>query len=165
MAVSVGTGGGSSRRKSLDAEINLVPFIDLLSMCICFLLITAVWIQVGSVQVKQSHGTDAAASSPQQLEMDVQFSSPRSLAVQVKKGGKAVKKMAIEASAQEGLSSKFDVALKGMIESLGGNRKDLFASAMITPKSGVPYGDMVSVMDVLRKYQIANLGVVPTRAK
>ncbi len=57
-----GLGGGNGRRKSLDAEINLVPFIDLLSMCICFLLMTAVWMQVGAVQVKQSHGTDAAAT-------------------------------------------------------------------------------------------------------
>ena len=29
--------------KPLDAAINLVPFIDLLSCCISFLLITAVW--------------------------------------------------------------------------------------------------------------------------
>ena len=46
--VSSGKGG----RKSLDAAINLVPFIDLLSCCISFLLITAVWVNLGRPEVK-----------------------------------------------------------------------------------------------------------------
>lgn len=36
----------------MDAEINLVPFIDLLSCCICFLMQTAVWSQVAKIDVK-----------------------------------------------------------------------------------------------------------------
>lgn len=35
--------GGGNGRKSVDSEINMVPFIDLLMCLICFLLITAVW--------------------------------------------------------------------------------------------------------------------------
>lgn len=38
-------------RKALDASINLVPFIDLLSCCISFLLITAVWTRLSAVDV------------------------------------------------------------------------------------------------------------------
>ena len=51
MAMPATKGG----RKSLDAAINLVPFIDLLSCCISFLLITAVWVQLASVPV--AHGS------------------------------------------------------------------------------------------------------------
>jgi biopolymer transport protein TolR len=40
---------GKSGRKSLDAAINLVPFIDLLSCCLSFLLITAVWSQLAAI--------------------------------------------------------------------------------------------------------------------
>jgi biopolymer transport protein ExbD len=40
--VDVG-GGGKGGRKSLDSEINMIPFIDLLMVTISFLLITAVW--------------------------------------------------------------------------------------------------------------------------
>lgn len=36
-------GGGTGKRKSLDSEINMIPFIDLLMVTISFLLITAVW--------------------------------------------------------------------------------------------------------------------------
>jgi len=41
--------GNSGNRKTLDAAMNLVPFIDLLSCCISFLLITAVWSQLAAV--------------------------------------------------------------------------------------------------------------------
>jgi biopolymer transport protein ExbD len=39
MSATSGMGGG----KSVNVELNLVPFIDLLSTLICFLLITAAW--------------------------------------------------------------------------------------------------------------------------
>ncbi|MBC6415896.1 MAG: biopolymer transporter ExbD [Bdellovibrionales bacterium] len=43
----------SSGRKT-NIELNLVPFIDLMSVCIIFLLITAVWTQVSMVQLGNS---------------------------------------------------------------------------------------------------------------
>jgi len=36
--------GGDSKKKQTNAEINMVPFIDLLMCTIAFLLITAVWV-------------------------------------------------------------------------------------------------------------------------
>ena len=48
-------------KKHLDFELNLIPCIDLLSVCICFLLLTAVWLQVGSLSVKQAIGGQSAA--------------------------------------------------------------------------------------------------------
>src|SRR5260370_20133277 len=47
---------GKGGKKALDAELNLVPFIDLLSCCISFLLITAVWTQIAGLQVASSGG-------------------------------------------------------------------------------------------------------------
>ena len=41
--VDVSDGGGGKKR-SINAEINLVPFIDLLFVTLAFLLITAVWV-------------------------------------------------------------------------------------------------------------------------
>ena len=46
-------GGGKKKKKSLDAVINVVPAIDLLSCCITFLLYTAVWTQISRLQVQQ----------------------------------------------------------------------------------------------------------------
>ena len=40
--------------KSVNVDLNLVPFIDLMSVCISFLLITAVWTQVSMIQLGSS---------------------------------------------------------------------------------------------------------------
>jgi len=56
------TPSGKGGKKPLDAAINLVPFIDLLSCCISFLLITAVWTQLARMDVTQK-GQGAAGST------------------------------------------------------------------------------------------------------
>ena len=48
--------GGKSNRKPLDATINLVPFIDLMAVTISFLIMTAVWTQIGRLQVSNGGG-------------------------------------------------------------------------------------------------------------
>jgi biopolymer transport protein TolR len=52
MAVVV-DGGGGDRKKPLSAELNLVPYIDLLTCMVAFLLITAVWTQLARLEVQQ----------------------------------------------------------------------------------------------------------------
>jgi len=44
--------GSGPGKRALDAALNLVPFIDLLSCCIAFLLITAVWSQSAQLSAK-----------------------------------------------------------------------------------------------------------------
>jgi biopolymer transport protein TolR len=60
---------GKGGKKSLDAAINLVPFIDLLSCCISFLIITAVWTQLARMNVTQkgqaAAGTEQDNPNPQ----------------------------------------------------------------------------------------------------
>ncbi len=157
MAVSVGSSGGSGRRKSLDAEINLVSFIDLLSMCICFLLMTAVWLEVGSVQVKQSHGTEAAAAS-NSYELDLKFQGATRAQVIIKKSGRVAHKMNLSAGTAAELAQRLDAGIGTWLASVPG--VDVSA-AMLTPNSAVSYGELVGVMDVLRRHKIVNLGVVP----
>lgn len=45
---------GGTDRRSVNIDLNLVPFIDLMSVCITFLLITAVWTQVSMIQIGSS---------------------------------------------------------------------------------------------------------------
>jgi biopolymer transport protein ExbD len=52
MAVSI-DGGGGDRKKPLNADLNLVPTIDLLTCMVAFLLITAVWTQLARLKVDQ----------------------------------------------------------------------------------------------------------------
>ncbi|MEW5853288.1 MAG: biopolymer transporter ExbD [Myxococcota bacterium] len=56
--------GGKGKKKSLDAVINLVPFIDLLSSLIAFLLMTAVWTQIATLQVGQQGSNNPTPPPP-----------------------------------------------------------------------------------------------------
>lgn len=50
----VSDSGGRGGRRSTSAELNLVPFIDLMSVLITFLLTTAVWTQISMMQIGSS---------------------------------------------------------------------------------------------------------------
>jgi biopolymer transport protein ExbD len=159
-SVGGGAPSGGSRRKTLDAEVNLIPFIDLLSMCICFLLMTAVWVELGAVQVKQSHGTEAKASARDSVEMELKFVSSTAIEVQIKRGGRIIQKAQVKGKDSQMLFVELDRS----IPQWTGKGSEV-SSAMITPSAHASYGDLVSAMDVLRRHQIMNLGVVPVRGE
>lgn len=71
---AVGVSPGMDSRKPLNAELNLVPFIDLLSCCISFLLITAVWTQLDAIAVQQVGGGDGShiEDSPSPVQVVVE---------------------------------------------------------------------------------------------
>lgn len=59
--ISFGGGGG---KKSVDLVIPLVPFIDMLALMITFLMMTAVWTQIGKLQVSQAGGPSESNEPP-----------------------------------------------------------------------------------------------------
>ena len=153
---------GLGTKKELDAQLNLTPFIDLLSTCVCFLLITAVWIEIGTVEVKQSHGTEAAAEKKDSYDLDLVFKDPTQMRLNLKKNGKRVKKVDVKgenfesmlASLNSAITGKFLTTKKGLIK---------IATATVTPRSTVDYGSLISTLDVLRKNQIMNIGVLTVK--
>lgn len=44
-------------KKELNFELNLMPMMDILAVCITFLMLTAVWMKVGAVGMTQSTGS------------------------------------------------------------------------------------------------------------
>jgi biopolymer transport protein ExbD len=57
------SGGG----RTTNVDLNIVPFIDLMCVCIIFLLVTAVWTQVSMIQIGSSiysKRTDATPNEP-----------------------------------------------------------------------------------------------------
>ncbi len=45
---------GGSKGRRVNVDLNLVPFIDLMSVLITFLLISAVWVQINMIQMGTS---------------------------------------------------------------------------------------------------------------
>ena len=70
MSVSVDT-GNKGGKKSLNANLNLVPYIDLLTCMVAFLLITAVWTQLARLQTQQKGQGQAGEETPPELQVKV----------------------------------------------------------------------------------------------
>ena len=154
--------GLGAKRKELDVQLNLTPFIDLLSTCVCFLLITAVWIEIGTVEVKQSHGTEAAAQKKESFDLDVVFQSPTNLHLNLKQNGKRVHNVAVKAETFEGMIEQLNSSITTQI--LGYKNQAIeIAAATVTPRSTVNYGNLISTLDVLRKNKIINIGILTAK--
>jgi biopolymer transport protein TolR len=75
MAVSM-EGIKKSGRKALDADLNLVPYIDLLTCMVAFLLITSIWTQLARLEVAQKgQGQAEAADDKDHLRVAVLVSA------------------------------------------------------------------------------------------
>lgn len=156
------TGLGS--KKELNAELNLTPFIDLLSTCVCFLLITAVWIEIGTVEIKQSHGTEASATKSDTYDLDLVFMGANKARLNLKKGGRRVRKIDVADESYEGFIAKLESSITEKV--LTFKKKPVtVASATVTPRSSVNYGNLIRALDVLRRNQIVNIGVLTAKGQ
>src|SRR3954447_10398810 len=77
MAGGMDLGDSKGGKKALDAQINLVPFIDLMAVTISFLIMTAVWTQIGRLQVSQAGGP----TDPSEQQEDDKKTIPLTLLV------------------------------------------------------------------------------------
>jgi len=70
MGAAVGAGGGKG---DVNVELNIVPFIDLMSCLTAFLLVTAVWVNIAQINI-QPKGKNRDTAQVQQDEEHVTLS-------------------------------------------------------------------------------------------
>ena len=58
---NISVGGAHGGKRPVDADIPLVPFIDLLLCCVMFLLVTAVWSQLSQLEARGPTRPDPTA--------------------------------------------------------------------------------------------------------
>ena len=159
------SGTGKRGKKELNQELILTPFIDLLSTCVCFLLISAVWIEVGSIQIKQSHGTGAAEQAKESYDLEVFFSADDQANLYLKKDGKMVQTFKVSGA---GSFETFITNIDSTIVSKILHDKDkirTIGTATVATTQGLNYGHLVSTLDILRKNKITNIGVMSEKTK
>lgn len=143
-------------KKVLDAELNLVPFIDLLSCCISFLLITAVWTQIGGLQVASSGGPPDQQQQTQNT-IDVKLLlNDKGYSLQMAGVSVEIPKV----NGKEGVPS-FD--RKTLTEKLKTIKTQLPDQSAITvqPEDTVAYADLVETVDTCMGEQLRNVTVAP----
>ena len=142
-------GPAPSGKRVMDAEINLVPFIDLLTCCICFLLISAVWTQVAKIDVKPTPN----------ISGDQQPSEPTvKITVHVRGNGYY---LILNASIQElpKVGDEYPVqTLDDKMKGLRGEYPEV-SGVTVMADDNVRYKQIVQVMDICLKYQFNDISV------
>jgi len=132
---------GKKGRRPVDHEIPLIPFIDLLLCCVMFLLATAVWTQLASLQSNQQveGGPTADALPPVEDRLILQVRADDFVLAST--AGDRVEIPATEAG--------YDVV--SLRERLG-QRREIAPneqSIVIAPEDGVRYEDVIEAMDAV----------------
>ena len=147
-------------KKELNFELDLLPVISMLSVCICFLLLTAVWTQIGSVNIEQGLGQESTRA-------DIKAAS---MWITLKTGGEAVLKMMDSPTVPAHLQEKrFSLQTSrgagwSSLERHAAEIKRIMPdlkTALIMPDAGVNYGDVIRVMDRLKVLEIGEIGIAP----
>ena len=142
---------GKGGKKPLDAELNLVPFIDLLSCCISFLLITAVWTQIAGLQVASSGGPPEQQTK-QETTIDVRLLL-NDKGYQLTMAGANIDIPKVDGA--------FD--RKSLGEKLRTLKTSLPDQTAITvqPEDSVAYADLVETVDTAMGEKLRNVTVAP----
>jgi biopolymer transport protein ExbD len=146
------TPSGKGGKKPLDAAINLVPFIDLLSCCLSFLLITAVWTQLARMDVTQK-GQGAAGSTDEVKAPEVQ------LTLYVDKDGYTFAKSTGETTPIPMKGDDYDYAK--LAETLAKAKTDYPDKTDLAVKSddAVIYSKIIKTMDVAVTAHFPDIGL------
>ena len=138
--------GGRRKKKSLDAVINVVPAIDLLSCCITFLLYTAVWTQISRLQVMQlGTGAPEPSAAEQKVTLLVTLAmGERGFNLSTSSGSSVdIPTLGRDADGK----IRFDLkALGTQLKQLKGSFPDA-AAITVQAEDTVSYGDLVQVID------------------
>jgi biopolymer transport protein ExbD len=138
----ISVGGGHGGKKSVDSEIPLVPFIDLLLCCVMFLLVTAVWNQLARLNANQQQPGQQAPNEPppeEKIKVILQVSA-NGFVISSTAGDRIEIPKSGDTYDMEGLREKLQERKR-----LEPNRKDL----VVAPEDGVHYEDVVASMDMV----------------
>jgi len=136
----ISVGGGHGGKKSVDAEISLVPFIDLLLCCIMFLLVTAVWNQLARINANQQQPGQQAPEDQPPPEERVK------LILQVQNSGFVLASTAGDRIQIPKTGEQYDLEeLRNKRHRLEPNRRDI----IVAPEDGVEYEHVVGAMDIV----------------
>jgi biopolymer transport protein ExbD len=156
MAGGMDPGTPTKGRRPLDTTINLVPFIDLMAVTIVFLIMTAVWTQLGRLQASQEGTAPAPDTTAPTLPPVALALTEKELTLSV--GGAPLAPIAVTRDAR----GRLDLA--ALAQKLVDVKRELPEQNAITVRSddGVRYEDLVRVIDACIGGQFPSVSVSPS---
>ncbi|MBL9018479.1 MAG: biopolymer transporter ExbD [Myxococcales bacterium] len=155
----MGAAVGTDEKGSVNVELNIIPFIDLMSCLTAFLLVTAVWVNIAQINI-QPKGKTRDTSNVQKDDETVTLS----VLVQADRiwiGLSRVNEFQeIPKKGDEHDWEKFETTLKEhKASAFFADRTDLEIAAESTTTSPVKYQDVIKAMDFALKVGFIDVGL------
>ena len=144
----------SQNKKNLNVELNLLPVFDVLSVCICFLLMTVVWVEIRAMETKQAMGSQAVAETAKIASVWLTIDERNNLTVVMKSIAGTESKTMIPVKAGAIDFEKVKAALTNAF-----NQKA--TATHILPAKNTKYDQVIKLMDMAKQVGITNIGLSP----
>jgi len=155
----MGAAVGTDEKGSVNVELNIIPFIDLMSCLTAFLLVTAVWVNIAQINI-QPKGKTRDTSNVQKDDETVTLS----VLVQADRIWVGLSRVnefqEIPKKAEDQDWEKFETTLKEhKASAFFADRADLEIAAESTTQSPVRYQDVIRAMDYAIKVGFIDVGL------
>jgi len=155
MAASIGT----DDKKSVNIELNIVPFIDLMSCLTSFLLVTAVWVNIAQINIQpkgKSRDQAQVQQDDERVILSVLLQSDR-----IWVGLSRVNEFQeIPKKGDQQDWERFETTLKEhKTSTFFSDRTDLEIAAESTAAAPVKYQDIVHAMDIAVRSGFQDVGL------
>ena len=153
----MGASVGTDEKGSVNVELNIIPFIDLMSCLTAFLLVTAVWVNIASLDVKTAgKARDQVKEPKDDPELSVLIQKDR-----IWVGVSRVGDFTVIPNTANGYDwPKLEEVLKNQKGSaFFVDKTNIEIAAESTSTEPVSYQQMVLAMDVAVKVGFADVGI------
>ncbi len=152
----------SARQKNLDAQVDLIAFISLLAVLICSLLISSIWLQVASINVKQSTGAKSDSSSNKKSPVVwVRINNKGNVVIQFQNVTKEVPRSLRKKVIAPKKDGRLDAQVLGEFFKTLKQKAPKVKSVFFKPSSLTSYQMLIDAMDAVKGGGYQDLAVVP----
>jgi biopolymer transport protein ExbD len=155
MCAAIGTGDG---KNSVNVELNIVPFIDLMSCLTAFLLIAAVWVSIAQLNIQpkgKSRDTQQQQIDDERVTLSVLVQSDK-----IYLGVSRVNDfLPIDNKGDDESWRRFEEALRAKKKDYFADRSDIEIAGESTNAGPVKYQDIIHAMDIAVKVGFIDVGL------
>lgn len=145
---------GSQNKKNLSFEINLLPIFDVLAVCICFLLMTVVWVEIRTLETKQAIGSQSKTDTSSISSVWLTIDESNNLTVTFKPSKGAETKSFLP-------TKRGEIDFTGAQAALALASSRQYQAAHILPAKTTKYNSVIRLMDLSKQVGLIDIGLSP----
>ncbi|MCB0355879.1 MAG: biopolymer transporter ExbD [Bdellovibrionales bacterium] len=141
-------------QRNIENELDLLPVISLLAVCISFLLLTSAWVHISALDVSQAIGSESENQVQPSLSISI---DSKGLTFQVKDSAKISRTSKFFAFNRQGIHwQKIEFYTDLIIK-----KEPQLKLALISPSANSKYSDLIKLIDTFKTKGISDVGIAP----